>query len=168
MAVDITMKIIHKSGKVIVEDVCQGLRNSQWFQSISGGSSNNRVYENFPCDYGLIDSVIEEKKKLEQQGYYGFRNIPVKDFMEWYEKTNPNMLAAWVKRYDAYLYTEKGIDIEDYSLYLQNDFIIEDYVWLEFKNNSDFSYLIYNAIMDIMSVISSNIEDYYILYYFDC
>lgn len=166
MSVDITMKIVDKNGKTVVNNICEGIRNRIWFDNLSHCS--DRLYENFPVKYGLIDKLDDVENTLKVAGHYDFRYISLKDFLNWYNKTKPEIIAAWVRKYDAFLYTNKGIPVEDYSLYLPDDARIEDFVWLEFQRSDDFCYLIYKDIVSNLNISSLNLEEYYLIYYFDC
>ena len=171
MGVDITMHIV-KNGEFIKNDIFDG-RNYEWFDNISGRNITDVSYEHYPANHGVIRdaSVIPNEwidlyDYCEENYYYGFRYISVKDFRDWYIKYSPHIQAGWVTKYVKFLMDYKGYQPElgvDLFHYLSEGDIIEDMVWVTYENTYDCSKWLYRYLGE--NCIDN---DAYIVYCFDC
>lgn len=164
MGVDIHMSIV-KDGEFLAEDIFDG-RNSVWFNNILKGGME--PYNNLPINYGYSKHTPDAFKNVytKDEGYYGFCYINVSDFLDWFIKYNPHVDAGWVtKRVAWQIENQNYIPAEHEVQYeLTKEDVVEDRVFVSFKNEYSCDAWLYNYIMN--HIINGADAD--IIYCFDC
>ena len=142
MGVDIHMYIC-KEKKIIAEDIFDG-RNSEWFANLQNEGWDDE-YSHLPNEYGFGNHAPEEiiNKYSNEIGYYGFYHMNVKDFMEWFQKYQPDKDAGWVSTYDKWRMENKEYIPEELYHELPKDARIEDMHFVEFIKPYDCSKWLY-------------------------
>lgn len=111
MGRDIHIHVV-KDGKKLTDDLFDG-RNSEWFDNMAGRGYDDE-YDHLPVEYGMCPEADEDFKSLEnEQGYFDFRYIKVKDFIDWYNKYLPCLHAGYFSEYDIWRMKYKGYIPED-------------------------------------------------------
>lgn len=161
MGVDIHMSIINKNGEYIEKNVDDD-RDYEWFDNLQGNGDN--LYDTFPYEYGIPENSPKDiTEDYNDNCYYGFHHILVKDFLNWVEKYKPEVDAKWVSTYDKWLYETKGIYPHGASRYLDEDMNTADYHFIEVVDKGDHTKWLYDKIKNNENIC----EDDYIVYYFD-
>ena len=168
MATDIHMYLINKDGAIINDNLYDG-RNYHWFDNITEKGTDPE-YEYYPAHYGLpLSKDIKIPKKIKDEYakncYYDFYYMKLKDYIDWFLEYKPHIKAGYFTEYDKWLIENKGY-VPDEDEVITNVEAIEHpelYMFMIYEN-------IYNPDKDIASNINvdGSIEDYYIIYYFDC
>ena len=152
MGIDIHMYIC-KDKKYIVKDVFDGSRNSEWFGNMQPDCNHDDTYDSLHFNYtryGISEEAPQEyfDKYENQQGYYGYYYIKVKDFEDWFIRYRPDEDAGWVTRYEAWAYKHKGIEPEYLQKKLYKDDIIEDMKFIKVTYKWDTSAWLYSYLID--------------------
>jgi len=182
MGKDIHMSVVDKdSHKIILDNLFDG-RNSDWFDNIScRNKGDDDVYDHLYPNYGLPECFVEanDRKYIVENedgshgtGYFDFTYIVVKDFIDWFLKYRPDKFAGWVTTYEAWNYKMRNVlPTDGYGDHyikrrLDKDDVIEDYVFMEFVDEHDCSFYIYEKLLD--AIHNKEIkEDDLLVWYFD-
>ena len=167
MGVDIHMYLIDNKGNIINDNLYDE-RNYHWFDNITEKGTDPE-YKYYPAYYGLPKD-IKIPKKIEDAHiidyYYNFYYMKLKDYVDWFFEYRPHIRAGYFTEYDKWLIENKGY-VPDEDEVITNVEAIEHpevYIFMTYEN-------IYNPDKKIISKIDitdDSIEDYYIIYYFDC
>lgn len=169
MGADIHMKLI-KDNKIIEDDLFEG-RNYDWFDDLTGkGYCTNVSYKTlFDIKTAGIpeDSPKEIVDDYNEDWYFDFYWMKLKDFCNWVKTSRPQLEAGWVSTYDAWAYKKKGIIPEEMfkSLASIDEEYIKDYNFIEIVNKFEPSYYISEYLINKGYDIED--EDYKIVFYFD-
>ena len=147
MGVDIHM-FICQDNKVIQSNIYDG-RNSEWFDNLQGSGWDD-VYDKLPMVYGWPSMVPDELKEeySREKGCYGYHHILVKNYKIWYVEYNPYKRAGWVTTYDKWKMENQGYIPETAKTYLDEDDVLADMYFVEWKNEYDPSTWLYNYLCD--------------------
>lgn len=169
MATDIHMYLIDNKGNIINDNLYDG-RNYHWFDNITNRYTDFE-YSYFPAHYGLpLFEDIKIPKKIEndytEKRGYDFYYMKLKDYLNWFNQYKPHIKAGYFTEYDKWLIENKGYipDEDEVITHIENIEHPEIYIFMTYEN-------IYNPDKKIISKIDitdDSIEDYYIIYYFDC
>ena len=164
MGMDIWVHVVNKNGEYVKKDLFDG-RNTTWFYKINDEEDE---YEYVPWIYDynqdfVPSNVKENFNSKEYTGYFGFKAVTVKDLLTWYDKYRPDLDAGWIRKFDKWQLTVKGIAPETVYHYFDNDMNINDWEWTEYIPKID----------DCMEVIIKKLHDKdiknddYVILYFD-
>lgn len=158
MGVDIHINIC-KDGKNIATEIYDD-RNYEWFDNMT--RQEDILYRSLNIRHGISPQSPEIEN---EEDFYNFRFIKVKDFIHWYRDKRPDVKAGWVTTKDRWLYINKNImpSKENVFDFLTDDMILKDMVFLEYDNEYEPSSIIYHYL-----IINDIPEDADIVYYFDC
>lgn len=165
MGKDICMYLIDNKGNIINDNLYNG-RNYHWFDNITGRVTDPE-YNHYPAHYGLPKDIMIPKKIKDEyiKDYYDFYYMKLKDYVDWFNKYEPDIRAGYFTEYDRWLIENKGYipDEDEVLTHIENIEHPEVYTFMTYEN-------IYNPDKNIISNIDvhGSIEDYYIIYYFDC
>ena len=165
MGKDICMYLIDNKGNIINDNLYNG-RNYHWFDNITGRGADPE-YNHYPTHYGLPKDIMMPKKIEDEyiKDYYDFYYMKLKDYLDWFNKYEPDIRAGYFTEYDRWLIENKGYipDEDEVVTHIENVEHPEVYTFMTYEN-------IYNPDKNIISNIDvhGSIEDYYIIYYFDC
>lgn len=159
MGIDIHMAIV-KNNEYIAENIFNG-RSSEWFANLRGEGWND-VYDHLPAEYSVAQAPSSYMEKYSTDWCFDYRSIKVENYMEWFRKYNPHLMAGWVTTYDKWRIERQGYMPEELCHELPKDANPADMHFIEIENRYDcskwlFDYLIKNNIDD----------DAYIIYCFD-
>lgn len=172
MGVDIHMKLIHKDGRMVNDNLYDG-RNSEWFDSLVGnGFDITGAYDELQEYIGPglpLNAAEEDKNNLKIEGYYGAHQINAADYKSWYDRCKPHIYAGWVTVYQDWIYRTKGIPVEADAIKL--NLTTEDnpanYMFKEFTNKYDCNTCVLKQIMSSKDIDIANLDEYIIYFYFD-
>lgn len=169
MGADIHMYLIDKEGVIVNDNLYHG-NNYHWFDNITDKGADFE-YEYFPAHYGLpLSKDIKIPKKIKDEYakncYYDFYYMKLKDYVDWFNQYKPHIKAGYFTEYDRWLIENKGYipDEDEVITHIENIEHPEVYTFMTYKNT-------YNPDKNIISnidITDGSIEDYYIIYYFDC
>ena len=170
MSVDIHMKLVHKNGTMIHNNLFDG-RNSEWFDNLQGhGWDESGVYDalNLLLQCGLPEQATDEdRRNINELGYYNPYHINLKDYLEWFVKYKPEVDAGWFSTYDCWRIDNKHWYPHDEGIkhYLDNDDNIHDWHFREVIDpyNCDAA-----VIRELPEETQNHPEDYILYFYFDC
>ena len=149
MGMDIIMNI-SSNGKYIAEDIFNG-RNAIWFDNLQG-KGHQMEYEHLPAKPGIASSIPnyseEIEKNLKEKSHFGFFNIKVGDYKDWFEKYRPDTDAGWVTTYDRWRIEHKGYIPDEIQTRLSPDDVISDMHFMTFVNRYDCSAWLYAFLVD--------------------
>ena len=161
MGVDIHMHIIDKDGKVLAKEIFDG-RNSDWFNNLQGCGWDEE-YDYFPAYSGLPENCAKEIKSfMGEIGYYGFCDMTIRDYRNWFNKYRPDIKAGWVSTYDKWRMERKHYIPEDLPISLSPEDNKDDMHFVEYENIHDCSKWLYNYLEK-----NDFPMDAHIVYYFD-
>lgn len=164
MGMDIWIHVVNKNGKYVKKDLFDG-RNRTWFCKIND-EEDEYAYVNWIYDYNA-DFVPADIKKIfnseEYTGYFGFKAVKVADLLKWYEKYRPDLDAGWIRKYDKWQLTVKGIVPEVVYHYFDNDMNTNDWEWTEYIPKAD------DFIKEVIKELHDNKvkSDDFVIIYFD-
>ena len=152
---NIIINIISKEGETLKEDIFNERCNT-WFKNLAG-SGTHVVYNKLKINYGKFKNA----KYPEEEFYFNFRYIKVRDFEDWYLEYRPNINAGWVNTHTKWLIENRGYYPEKIKYELPTDVNPIDWHFIEYKDKEDCSEWLYNYLYN------NNIgEEDYIVYYF--
>jgi len=163
MGIDIHMAIV-KDKKYIAEDIFDG-RNSEWFANLRG-ESWNEVYDHLPIKYGVKDQAPKSYiEKYSPDWCFDFRTIKVEDYIVWFRRYNPHLIAGWVSTYNEWRINKQGYCPGEDDLYqeLPKDANPIDMHFIEVEKPYDCSKWLFDYIVNNKKISS----DAYIIYCFD-
>ena len=156
MGTDIHMCLINDKGDIIKDNLYDG-RNYHWFDNITGRGHDSE-YKHYPAYYGLPKD-IKVPKKIEddysKDYYYDFYYMNLRDYLNWFNQYKPYIKAGYFTEYDKWQIEKKGY-IPDEDEVITNIEVVEHPEIYTFMECID------------IDKINEAIEDYYIIYYFDC
>lgn len=164
---------IVKDGEYLAKEIFDG-RNSEWFNNLRQRGYSDDIYDSLPVEYGVYPKAPEEvHKDSEENYYYDFRYIKVKDMFNWLRKMEPWIDAGWASSYEKWLYEKCGKTPEDGFPHYKPEEENEPYYFIEYEKRYDCSKWLYKYIRDRYDKDKKdeykNIpEDEYLIYYFDC
>lgn len=134
MGVDIDIKIINKDGKILVDNILNGIRNYEWFDNLQGRGFN-AAYNYLPKN--RINEINTENLDIDEFDY-GVTAYRLQEFLDWYETYSPNWYAGWVPKWKAFNYRERNIPLspEDLLFMVDKD-EVHNYEWVEYANPYD-------------------------------
>lgn len=158
MGMDIHTYVITKEGEIKARDLYEG-RCTEWFNNLMGRGCNAE-YSYLPTKYNVPDFAPDEIKRDEENGYFGFRYLTVKDWRDWFNEYKPNLDAGWVRKYDKWAWENKHIVPEEYYHYLGEVDNPAEWEWCEFRKDYDVSEY-------LTEQLAGMDENDILIYYFD-
>ena len=153
--VDIVINIVDKDGNLIDKDIFNSRCNT-WFDNLAGHGSHV-VYNQLKLNYGKLRDV----EYPDEEFYFNFRYIKVRDFRDWFIEYRPNINAGWVNTHTKWLIENRGYYPENVKLELPVDVNPADWHFIEYKDKEDCSEWLYNYLHN-----NKIDEEAYIVYYF--
>lgn len=163
MGIDIHVLIYSPKGKLLNKIRCYGHRDYSWFDNITNSGSNT-LYDNFPAKPGIPDfDNLTLDTLFNGNDYCDFHYVQYGELKKWFKDFRPDVDAGWVRKYDAWLYREKGIIPENIVHYMNDTMNREDYEFIFIENPYEST----KWLLDNLAKEKTR-NNSIIVYFFDC
>ena len=112
-----------------------------------------------------IQNRILVSKNQKQKDLFSF-SLNKNDYLDWFNQYKPYIKAGYFTEYDKWLIENKGYipDEDEVITHIENIEHPEIYTFITYKD----MYSPDKNIISNIDITDDSIEDYYIIYYFDC